>query len=64
MLLFKLFDKLIKLELLKDSQTLSSSTIQSVKLEINVSLSTSKSLEAMFIILLTKIDKQINFKVT
>ena len=34
-LLFKLFDKLIRLELVEDSQTLSSSTNQSVKLKIN-----------------------------
>ena len=48
MLLFKL----IRLELVEDSQTLSSSTNQSVKLKIDVNLSTSESLEAMFNILL------------
>ena len=44
--------KLIRLELVEDSQTLSTSTNQSVKLEIDVNLSTSESLEAMFNILL------------
>ena len=44
--------KLIRLELVEDSQTLSSSTNQSVKLKIDVNLSTSESLEAMFNILL------------
>ena len=63
-LLFKLFDKLIQLELLEDSQTLSSRTNQLFKLEINFNLSTSESLEAMFNILLKQIDKQINYKVT
>ena len=38
MLLLKLFDKLIRLELVEDSQTLSSSTNQLVKQEIKVSL--------------------------
>ena len=51
-LLFKPFDKMIPLQLVEDSQTLSSSANQSVKLEVNVNLSTSVSLEAMFNILL------------
>ena len=62
--MFKLFDKLIRLELVEDLQTLSSSTNQSFKSEINVNLSTSKLLEAMFNIPLKQIDKQINYKVT
>ena len=45
-------------------QTLSSSTNQSFKSEIDVNLSTSESLGAMFNILLKQIDKQINYKVT
>ena len=61
---FKLFDKLIRLELVEDSQTLSSSTNQSFKSEIDVNLSTSESLGAMFNILLKQIDKQINYEVT
>ena len=61
---FKLFDKLIRLELAEASQTLSSSTNQSFKSEINVNLSTSESLEAMFNIVLKQIDKQINCKAT
>ena len=61
---FKLFDKLIRLELVEDSQTLSSSTNQSFKSEINVNLSTSESLEAMLNIVLKQIDKQINCKAT
>ena len=61
---FKLFDKLIRLELAEASQTLSSSTNQSFKSEINVNLSTSESLEAMLNIVLKQIDKQINCKAT
>ena len=45
-------------------QTLSSSTNQSFKSEIDVNLSTSESLKAMLSILLKQIDKQINYKVT
>ena len=45
-------------------QTLSSSTNQSFKSEIDVNLSTSKSLGAMFNILLKQVDKQINYKVS
>ena len=63
-LLFKLFDKLILMVLVEDLQTLSSSTNQSFKSEINVNLSTSESLEAMFNIVLKQIDKQINCKAT
>ena len=63
-LLFKLFDKLILLVLVEDLQTLSSSTNQSFKSEINVNLSNCESLEAMFNIPLEQIDKQINYKVT
>ena len=55
-LLFKLFDKLIRLELAEYSQT--SSTKQSFKYEINVNLSTSESLKAMFNILLKQIDNK------
>ena len=44
---FKQFNKLIRLELVEDSRTLSSSTSQSVKLEINVNLLTIESLEAI-----------------
>ena len=51
-------------ELVEGSQTLSSSTNKSFKSEIDVNLSTSESLEAMFNILLKQIDKQINYKVT
>ena len=58
-LLFKLFDKLIRLELVEDSQILSLTTNQS---QINHNLSTIESLEA--IIPLKQIDKEINFKVT
>ena len=43
--------------------TLSSSTNKSFKSEIDVNLSTSESLGAMFNILLKQIDKQINYKV-
>ena len=50
-LLFKLFDKLIRLELVEDSLTLSSSTNQSFKSENNANLSTSELLESMFNIL-------------
>ena len=46
-LLFKQFNRLIRLELVEDSRTLSSSTNQSVKLEINVNLLTIESLEAI-----------------
>ena len=46
-LLFKQFNKLIRLELVEDSPTLSSSTKQSVKLEIDVNLLTIESLEAI-----------------
>ena len=63
-LFFKLFDKLIRFELVEDSQTLSSSTNQSFKSEIDVNLSIHESLGAMFNILLKQIDKQINYKVT
>ena len=59
-LLFKPFDKLIRLELVEDSQTLSLSTNQSFKSEFNVNLSISKLLEAMFNIPLKQIDKIIN----
>ena len=51
---FKLFNKLIWFELAEDSQTLSSSTNQSVKLEINVNLLAIGSLEAMFNLLIKK----------
>ena len=44
-LLFKLFDKLIRLELVEDLQTLSSFPSQWFKQEINVNLSTNESLE-------------------
>ena len=50
--------------LVEDLQTLSSSTNQSFKSEINVNLSTSESLEAMLNIVLKQIDKQINCKAT
>ena len=62
-LLLKLFDKLVRQELV-GLETLSSSTNQSFKSEIDVNLSTSESLGAMFNILLKQIDKQINYKVT
>ena len=45
--LFKLFDKLIRLEHVEDLHTWSSSTNQLFKSEINVNLSTNESLEAM-----------------
>ena len=61
---FKPFDKLIWLELVEDSQTLSLSTNQSFKSEFNVNLSTSKLLEAMFNIPLKQIDKIINYNLT
>ena len=54
---------LIWQELVEASRTLSSSTNQSFKSEIDVNLSTSESLEAMFNILLKQIDKQINYKI-
>ena len=63
-LLFKPFDKLIRLELVEDSQTLSLSTNQSFKSEFNVNLSISKLLEAMFNIPLKQIDKIINYNLT
>ena len=56
-LFFKLFDKLIRFELVEDSQTLSSSTNQSFKWEINPNLSAGEFLEAMFNILLKQMDK-------
>ena len=46
------------------SQTLLSGANKSFKSEIDVNLSTSESLRAMFNIVLKKIDKQINYKVT
>ena len=49
--IFRLFDKLIRLELVEDSKTLSSSTNQLFKSKNNVNLSTSESLESMFNIL-------------
>ena len=48
---------MIRLEVVDDSQALSSSTNQSVKLEINVYLLTIESLEAIFNLLLKQIDK-------
>ena len=45
MVLFKLFHKLIRLELVEDSQILSSITNQLVKLEINVNILTVELLE-------------------
>ena len=57
--LFKLFDKLIRLELVEDSHTWSSSTNQSFKSEINVNLSTNESLEAMLNVV-TKTDRWTN----
>ena len=44
-------------------QTLTSSTNKSFKSEIDINLSISESLEAMFNILLKQINKQINYKV-
>ena len=49
---------------LEGSLTLSLSTSKSFKSEIDANLSTSELLGAMFNILLTQIDKQINYKVT
>ena len=60
-ILFKLFNKMIRLEVVDDSQALSSSTNQSVKLEINVYLLTIESLEAIFNLLLKQIDKPWNY---
>ena len=62
--MFKLFDELIWSKLVESLQTLSSSTIQSFKSEIDVNLSTSELLGTMFNILLRQTDKQINYKVT
>ena len=59
--MFKLFNKMIRLEVVDDSQALSSSTNQSVKLEINVYLLTIESLEAIFNLLLKQIDKPWNY---
>ena len=52
---------MIRLEVVDDSQALSSSTNQSVKLEINVYLLTIESLEAIFNLLLKQIDKSWNY---
>ena len=52
---------MIRLEVVDDSQALSSSTNQSVKLEINVYLLTIESLEAIFNLLLKQIDKPWNY---
>ena len=62
--MFKLFDELIWSKPVESLQTLSSSTIQSFKSEIDVNLSTSELLGTMFNILLRQTDKQINYKVT
>ena len=60
-ILFKLFNKMIRLEVADDSQALSSSTNESIKVEINVYLLTIESLEAIFNLLLKQIDKQWNY---
>ena len=60
-ILFKLFNKMIRLEVVDDSQALSSSTNESVKVEINVYLLTIESLEAIFNLLLKQIDKPWNY---
>ena len=52
---------MIRLEVVDDSQALSSSTNQSVKLEINVYLLTIESLEAIFNLILKQIDKPWNY---
>ena len=62
--MFKLFDKLMRQELVEGSQTLSSSTNKSFKSEIDVSLSINESLDAIFNVPLKQINKQINDGVT
>ena len=48
-LFFNLFNKLIRLELVEDSPTLSSNTNQSVKLEININVLSIESLETKLV---------------
>ena len=60
-ILFKLFNKMRRLEVVDDSQALSSSTNESIKVEINVYLLTIESLEAIFNLLLKQIDKPWNY---
>ena len=55
---------MIRQGFVEGSQTLLSGANKSFKSEIDVNLSTSESLRAMFNIVLKKIDKQINYKVT